>query len=276
MKINKYVLTLFLVCFISGFIGFILLGHYPKPQNPSFRIDIPYLRNITETKKRPDRINKIFFGEIKVPLAFLSAMGTASKTMLKLTSLAYHSYVIFYKKDCILIDTPPENQMKFKIPFLGNFNSQNHSLYFKLLKKCNNILLTNYNNISNIMKYFDDSIKNKIFFYNKVNNPQETEYISPFPGIVIINTSRSTENRLMIYIRLKNEREYFITGDTVWNYQNIIEKRGRPNITNFFYKEDRDYIAEQLMELNRISKEYPEINIIIPHDKLVNQFLRDI
>jgi len=74
---------------------------------------------------------------------------------------------------------------------------------------------------------------------------QYDQYHRFAPGVVLIRQQVHTPQP-MIYVRLQMETEYLLVGDVVWNSKNLDQLTGRPLLTSWGLKEDRQIQGQQI------------------------------
>lgn len=106
---------------------------------------------------------------------------------------------------------------------------------------------------------------------NQFNLINFREYLSIAPGVVLIKAPGHTASEIMIYVKLKNQKQYIITGDVYWTHQGIETQTPKPLAQIKCIKENLEQIAHELEWLHNAAQK--NVHIIVNHDKKLHQSL---
>lgn len=87
------------------------------------------------------------------------------------------------------------------------------------------------------------------------------------PGVALVQAPGHTPGELMVYARLRDGREFLITGDVSWSYAGIEQCRQKPAAQIARIGEDAAAIAFQLDWLNGLPAQ--GVQLLVNHDDLV-------
>ena len=88
-------------------------------------------------------------------------------------------------------------------------------------------------------------------------------YYPVAPGMVLIKAPGHSPDMQMIYLRLQSGREYLHSIDAAWNSANIRHVKGKAAP---WVKEDVPAVLAQLLWLNRLMTDEPDLHILVTHD----------
>ena len=89
-------------------------------------------------------------------------------------------------------------------------------------------------------------------------------YFPLAPGIALIKAGGHTPGSQMVYIVLESGREYLLIGDATWHMDGVRLMKGKaaPWVT-----EDQGAVLDQLIWLNGLSRNAPNLVIVASHDE---------
>ena len=98
-------------------------------------------------------------------------------------------------------------------------------------------------------------------------------YYPVAPGIVLIKAPGHSPDMQMVYLRLQSGREYLHSIDAAWNMDNIRHVKGKAAP---WVKEDVPAVMAQLRWLNELSRNEPQLHILVTHDgELLDRMIGD-
>lgn len=86
------------------------------------------------------------------------------------------------------------------------------------------------------------------------------------PGVVLIKAPGHTPGSQMIYVKRADGREILFLGDVAWQMRNIDQVRERPRFATWLAAEDREAVTAEFVELHRLRKAEPNLNMMPGHD----------
>lgn len=89
------------------------------------------------------------------------------------------------------------------------------------------------------------------------------------PGVVLVPTRGHTPGSQSYYIQLANGQEYLLIGDIIWQMSNIESLKTRPRILQYLLfdpDEDRKAVLSQVMALNLLKNQSPDLVVLPSHD----------
>jgi len=94
------------------------------------------------------------------------------------------------------------------------------------------------------------------------------ETVPIWPGVVLIKAAGHTPGSQMVFVQLENGMEYLFIGDIAWVMKGVETATERPRAVSQFLLagEDRQAIASQLLFLNGLLVNEPDITVVAGHD----------
>jgi glyoxylase-like metal-dependent hydrolase (beta-lactamase superfamily II) len=87
------------------------------------------------------------------------------------------------------------------------------------------------------------------------------------PGVVLVPAAGHTPGSQLVFVTLADGRELLFIGDVAWDWRGIEEEIYRPRlVTNLMLGEDREAVLAQYRRLKDLSREEPELAIVVSHD----------
>lgn len=88
-------------------------------------------------------------------------------------------------------------------------------------------------------------------------------YYPVAPGMVLIKAPGHSPDMQMVYLKLQSGREYLHSIDAAWNMANIRHVKGKAAP---WVKEDVPAVMSQLRWLNELTRNEPQLHILVTHD----------
>jgi glyoxylase-like metal-dependent hydrolase (beta-lactamase superfamily II) len=86
------------------------------------------------------------------------------------------------------------------------------------------------------------------------------------PGIVAISAPGHTPGTQMVYVRMKDQREFLLVGDVAWQGTYFERMRQRPKLVTWLMGEDSPAVANQLRAVIDLKQAQPSLDVVVAHD----------
>ena len=296
MKKSIIIIVICLLIFITGYILFIHTSYVPKQS--SFHADINSVRKLcADTSELPVAINTLITGKGEL-LKWTIAAGDNSLS----NQYVQTSFQIVYNDKTIILDTPMDKKQfhEFKNVYEKQFFEDAHQMLEEAMKQSSLIIFTHEHgdHMGGLAKSFfpDDLYKKAIVTKEQYDSrkikkadfpPEVLTNINPLkydnyykvaPGIIMIKAPGHTEGHQMVYVKLKDGKEFLFTGDIVWNYNNIVRVKNRPILVTLAGGENCKQLGHLIRWLHNSIYKNDTINIhIIPsHDpEVINSCIKE-
>ncbi len=284
MKSRKILLIVFIVVVIIVGVQHVFLDEYPS-SGPVFALNIPEARRLATARgdRLPTKIQSVIVAEGAFP-----ANGVvAGETLFRKRSIVFTSSRVVYPDGFVIIDTAHDQAIQDEF-FSGNpFYQDKFEIVQNALEKAKLILITHEHmdhvgGISHAVHF--DKIAPRVAMTKEqlegdlsdAKFPKGTteqlkplvydQMISPEPGIVLIKAPGHSTGSQIIFVRLKDGKEFLFIGDIAWDMDNVTWVRGRPRIVSMLLKEDRLAVRGQLEAIKKAA-EKEKLIVVAAHDK---------
>lgn len=286
---SKYFLVLAALLLLSASFYGILFISSPEGRPGAYTIDLAGMRAMAKSDDLPSEIEGLAIGEG----AFPAAAVRAGWSLLKKHPMVFVSYRLKYDDRSVIIDTAHDRSLHEKMfpgnPFYDDRYEQMQKVMLDSVDQNGAIVLTHEHpdHIGGIAR--SASIKELAriakITVEQLNGPSLPEsgfpeeakplftpytyegIASPAPGVVVAKASGHSPGSQLVYVILRDGREFLFVGDIAWDRANIETGIGRPLLVSlFFLHEDRQAVADQLLAIRELQKAEPGLNIIVAHD----------
>lgn len=261
------------------------LDEYPAKGTP-FSLNISEARKLAMTK--PDRLPVKIQSIIVAEGAFPANAVVAGESLFRKRALAFTANKVVYGDGYVIIDTAHDQSTQDEF-FNGHpFYADKFNIVQSALEKAKLILFTHEHmdhvgGVSHAL-HFDlvaphvgmtkeqmegETLKDAKFPDGSLSKLKPVVYdqmISPEPGIVLIKAPGHSTGSQMIFVRLKDGKEFLFVGDIAWDMDNVTWQRGRPRLLSMLLHEDRYAVRGQL-EAIKAAAEKEKLIVVVAHDK---------
>ena len=264
------------------------------PKISDFEIDLVEVRELVETENNclPVRLNSLVVAEGEIPDWIVVAGGAPSGF-----SISFTSFQVVYDDKTVIIECPFNKVLYDKFcgyKLLGikgkHFNEENYEIMQRAMLDAEYIVATHEHwdhvggiaqspNIGELVKktvltleqVHGHTIKDAGFPHGTFDDytPLEYErYHVLVPGIVLIKAPGHSVGSQMIFVRLRDGKEFLFIGDVGWNMINIEKLANHSRIGMLLRHEDGEQLGHQIRWLydNIHNNPDEEIHLITSHD----------
>lgn len=263
---------------------------YPDGRPGAYTVDLEGMRSKAASDARPVEIEALVVGEGAFPAAAVRAGWSLFKTH----PIVFVAFRLKYADGrSVIIDTAMDRSLQEEM-FPGNpFYDDNYEAMQKAMlaaaRSSGTILLTHEHpdhigGISASPSIKDLAVAAKLT-EEQLNGPslpdshfpeEARQYFTPFqyeglaspaPGVVVAKAPGHSPGSQLVYVMLRDGREFLFVGDIAWDRANIETGIGRPLLLSmFFLHEDRQAVADQLVALRNLKQKEPDLNLVVAHD----------
>lgn len=286
-----------LVVFLSSTLWlfeYFLFEENSIPEVSNFALDLKVVRNLatSERSQLPTQLNSLVVAEGEIPDWIVVAGGAPHNF-----HISFSSFQVVYKDKTIIIECPFNKVLydkfcRFKLLGIkGNaFYEKNFNIMQKALLEADFILVTHehWDHIGGIAQspYINELMRKAVLTSEQIsghtikmaNFPQDVlddyipleydQYHVLVPGIVLIKAPGHSYGSQMIYVQLKNGKEFLFIGDIAWNLINIEHLTNHSRMGMLIRYENGGFLGHQLRWLFENIWNNPEesINLVTSHD----------
>ncbi|KAB2933973.1 MAG: MBL fold metallo-hydrolase [Leptonema illini] len=286
---RNWLLVLAALLLLSASLYGVFFISSPEGRPGAYTIDLAGMREMAKSDDLPSEIEGLAVGEG----AFPAAAVRAGWSLLKKHPMVFASYRLKYDDRTVIIDTAHDRSLHEKMfpgnPFYDDRYEEMQKAMLDSVDQNGAIVLTHEHpdHIGGIAR--SASIKELAriakITVEQLNGPSLPEsgfpeeakplftpytyegIASPAPGVVVAKASGHSPGSQLVYVILRDGREFLFVGDIAWDRANIETGIGRPLLVSlFFLHEDRQAVADQLLAIRELQKAEPGLNIIVAHD----------
>lgn len=287
-RAGKIATFLFVVVLIVGVVCYTALGYAFAPQESKYVLDIAEIRALANSLRgeHPVEIRRLVVAEAKIPHG-LAVAGQSLLTMHETESSAF--IVRYIDGSYVIIDAPQDRELHERYFGSSPYDDKAYDRLQELLKGADHIVATHerFDRIGGILKADDfDAIAPKLRL-----TPEQLAsrgpYIEPIPeirqrdivplkydrahvlapGIVLLKAPGHTPGSQMVFVELKDGRDFLFVGDITWSIDGVRSATPRPwIISEWVLNEDSEAIAHQLLAIHELYKADPTIEVVVARD----------
>ncbi len=288
---RRFGIILLAILLLLALVGFaakrVLLDTASVPPRSRMVIDLGVLRGLAQAPaaELPIRINSELVGEHTVPrVAAVAGGGFGPHTMVRT------AFQVVYEDGAVIIDSGMDRELAESANPAASFYAERYEAVQEGMRRAKLIVVTHEHSdhISGISRtrFPDEVLPRTVLTREQADNREQLESarFAPdalarvrvldydaahrlAPGLVLIKAPGHTPGTQMIYVLLRDGREFLFVGDIVWHMDNVIQLVGRPRIvTDFLLGEDRDAVLEQIRMLHDFRRRHGDVYIVVAHD----------
>lgn len=271
------------LCVLLGIAAYLLLEISPVPETSGYQVDLAEVRKLAgnDPQALPLALNAVLIADGAYPQVIVIAGGSFQNQR-----MAFPSFQVGYADSSIVIDAV-HRQADHQKFFPGEpYRPEQFARMQAAMQQSRLILATHehFDHIGGLAAAPDwNQIQDKILLTRtqlELAGPETgltpqlkagltgleyDRYHAIAPGVVLIRAAGHTPGSQMIYVRLKNQAEYLLTGDVVWNSLSLERLTGRSWLASLMLREDRARHGQQIRTLYNLARTEP-IHLIISHD----------
>lgn len=284
MSGKKSIVVIVAIVLIIIAFGAVSVSYNQLPAESEFVLDIEEVRRLANSpvKKLPRAINSLLVAEGDFPSCLVIA-GCAEQSY----PFQFRVFEIDYGFNTVILDPVHDLDLhKANEPLMAAYYPDQYDRMQQALKKAALILVTHehFDHIGGLVKspYLEDLLPkirlNKEQLNSKAAQMMEypevmqkitllpdQPYIRIVPGVVLIAAPGHTPGSQMIFVKLQSGEELLFVGDTVWDMDNIEQKKSKPLLTNWIVGEDGKQLSHQIRKL--IDLHESGVKLVVSHDK---------
>jgi len=275
-----------LVVLVAGALaaGSYLLAREEVPAESSYTIDLAELRRLATAMpgELPLRINHELIALAHVPRAAVFAGESFDPH-----EMIHGAYQILYRNGFIVVDAAMGPDM-----FANEMAREDDDVYNALgwkvlaaaLERADLVVIT-HEHADHLNGIVAHPSARKVAAHVRLNAEQRaspliddalrqeigqldyTRTMPLAPGVVLLRAPGHTPGSQMVFVKLRDGREWLLLGDVAWHMDQIRNLHYRPRlVTDFVLDEDRDAVLAQFRALHDLLATHPEIQLVASHD----------
>lgn len=302
MKLIFSSIAILLVLVASGFYYLYFWSH-AVPSSNTFVLNMQEVRRYADLVPgaKPTSINAEKIASANARKALMLAASSWSKQ-----AMGYYSFQLTFqcegevKDECRqgLVDTSVDYALSQQMAVPATFHPEPYERMGRAMQSAEFILLTHehmdhvgglsrHPEAAQIMKvshFTEEQLSDRqqmlpaMFSDELINSAIKLTYdrLHAFgPGIVLIKAAGHSPGSQMIYVKLENRQEYLFIGDITWHGDGIKLVRPKPRlVSDRLLSENQQVVTDQLAWLHSLTKEEPELIIVIAHDTVQLEMLQ--
>ena len=273
---------------VLGFVAKrILLDTASVPARSRTQIELAALRGLAQAPETelPIRINSELVGENTFPrVAVIAGGGFAPHAMVRT------AFQVVYADGTVIIDTAMDRELTEAVNPDAAFYAERYDAVQQGMRQATTIVATHEHadHIGGISRtlFPDDVLPRTVLTREQAENELQlerarfaSEALSRVqvldydelhrlaPGLVLLKAPGHTPGTQIVYVLLRDGREFLFVGDIIWTMDNVRKLRGRPRIvTDYLLGEDRDVVLEQIRMLRDFRRKHPDVYMVVAHD----------
>ena len=284
-------IVLLAILVVLGLAGFaakrVLLDTASVPPRSRATIELAVLRGLAQASaaELPIRINSELVGENTLPrVAVIAGGGFGPHTMVRT------AFQLVYGDGAVIIDSAMDRELTESVNPAASFYAERYEALQDGMRRAKAIIVTHehVDHVGGISRssFPDEVLPRTVLTREQAENREELararfepdalaevqvlDYDDSHrlaPGLVLIKAPGHTPGTQMIYVLLRDGREFLFVGDIVWHMDNVTQLIGRPRIvTDFLVREDRKVVLEQIRMLHDFRRRHPDVYMVVAHD----------
>ncbi len=285
VKVFRVLGVILVVLLVLGWAGSsYMLSAEPIPETSSYELDLDQIRQVAQAEGglAPLRINEELIAEAELPrVAVFGGESFDGHPMV------HRSFQIVWEDRSVIIDAAMGEAMVETMGG-GAFHQDAYDRMQQGMARAESIVFTHehQDHIDGVAEGDPKALAGRVLFNAAqiensgalalVEMPGATieaartfvggRYVAIAPGVVLIEAAGHTPGSQMVYVALRDGREFLFLGDVAWHMRQIEELIYRPRfVTDWILGEDREKVMGQFRTLHNLHRE-GKIRFVVSHD----------